>query len=153
IRAVEGAGYSASRVDDTRPPVDDAEARLSRERWAVLLALALALPLVAPMLLEWFGGHWMLPAWVQFDLATPVQFILGARFYRAAWKAVKAGTGNMDLLVAIGTSAGYGLSLYQWWATPPGQMPHLYFEASAVVIALVLLGKYLESRAKRQTSA
>src|SRR5690606_27078455 len=86
IRAVEGAGYSASRVDDTRPPVDDAEARLSRERWAVLLALALALPLVAPMLLEWFGGHWMLPAWVQFVLATPVQFILGARFYRAAWK-------------------------------------------------------------------
>ncbi|MCY1260638.1 heavy metal translocating P-type ATPase [Metapseudomonas sp. CR1201] len=153
IRAVEGAGYSASRVDETRPSVDDAEARLSRERWAVLLALALALPLVVPMLLEWFGGHWMLPAWVQFVLATPVQFILGARFYRAAWKAVKAGTGNMDLLVAIGTSAGYGLSLYQWWATPPGQMPHLYFEASAVVIALVLLGKYLESRAKRQTSA
>ncbi|MDH4560117.1 heavy metal translocating P-type ATPase [Pseudomonas sp. BN411] len=153
IQAVEGAGYSASLVDETRPPVDDAEARLSRERWAVLLALALALPLVVPMLLEWFGGHWMLPAWVQFVLATPVQFILGARFYRAAWKAVKAGAGNMDLLVAIGTSAGYGLSLYQWWAAQPGQMPHLYFEASAVVIALVLLGKYLESRAKRQTSA
>jgi Cu+-exporting ATPase len=82
-----------------------------------------------------------------------VQFVLGARFYVAGWKAVRAGAGNMDLLVAIGTSAGYGLSLYQWWATPAGQMPHLYFEASAVVIALVLLGKYLESRAKRQTSA
>ena len=82
-----------------------------------------------------------------------MQFILGARFYVAGWKAVRAGAGNMDLLVAIGTSAGYGLSLYQWWATPAGQMPHLYFEASAVVIALVLLGKYLESRAKRQTSA
>ncbi len=95
----------------------------------------------------------MLPAWIQFLLATPVQFVLGARFYVAGWKAVRAGAGNMDLLVAIGTSAGYGLSLYQWWATPAGQMPHLYFEASAVVIALVLLGKYLESRAKRQTSA
>src|SRR5690606_25673440 len=100
-----------------------------------------------------FGRHWMLPAWAQFLLATPVQFLLGARFYRAGWKAVRAGTGNMDLLVAIGTSAGYGLSLYQWWATPAGTLPHLYFEASAVVIALVLLGKYLESRAKRQTSA
>jgi Cu+-exporting ATPase len=153
IQAVEAAGYSASLIDEDQPPADDAAARLQRERWAVLLALALALPLVVPMLLEWFGLHWMLPAWAQFALATPVQFILGARFYRAAWKAVKAGAGNMDLLVAIGTSAGYGLSLYQWWAAQPGQMPHLYFEASAVVIALVLLGKYLESRAKRQTSA
>ncbi|MGF6694521.1 Cu+-exporting ATPase [Metapseudomonas resinovorans] len=153
IQAVEAAGYSASLVDDAHPPVDDAETRLRRERWAVLIALALALPLVVPMLLEGFGLHWMLPAWAQFALATPVQFILGARFYRAAWKAVKAGAGNMDLLVAIGTSAGYGLSLYQWWAAHPGHTPHLYFEASAVVIALVLLGKYLESRAKRQTSA
>jgi len=86
-------------------------------------------------------------------LATPVQFILGARFYVAAWKAVRAGAGNMDLLVALGTSAGYGLSVYQWVSTPAGSMPHLYFEASAVVIALVLLGKYLESRAKRQTAS
>ncbi|WP_029573814.1 heavy metal translocating P-type ATPase, partial [Pseudomonas syringae] len=91
--------------------------------------------------------------WVQFALATPVQFILGARFYVAAWKAVLAGAGNMDLLVAIGTSAGYGLSVYQWLHAAPGTTPHLYFEASAVVIALVLLGKYLESRAKRQTAS
>ena len=95
----------------------------------------------------------MLPAWVQFALATPVQFIFGARFYIAAWKAVRAGAGNMDLLVAIGTSAGYGLSIYEWLTAPAGSMPHLYFEASAVVIALVLLGKYLESRAKRQTAS
>jgi len=119
----------------------------------VIAGLLLAAPLVLPMFGELFGQHWMLPAWIQFLLATPVQFVLGARFYVAGWKAVRAGAGNMDLLVAIGTSAGYGLSLYQWWATPAGQMPHLYFEASAVVIALVLLGKYLESRAKRQTSA
>ena len=152
IQAVEAAGYKASAGDRQRPE-QDAARRLQRERWAVIAALLLAAPLVLPMFGELFGQHWMLPAWIQFLLATPVQFILGARFYVAGWKAVRAGAGNMDLLVAIGTSAGYGLSLYQWWATPAGQMPHLYFEASAVVIALVLLGKYLESRAKRQTSA
>ncbi|MCQ4303952.1 copper-translocating P-type ATPase [Stutzerimonas frequens] len=152
IQAIEATGYKASAGDQQRPE-QDAARRLQRERWAVIAALLLAAPLVLPMFAELFGGHWMLPAWIQFLLATPVQFILGARFYVAGWKAVRAGAGNMDLLVAIGTSAGYGLSLYQWWATPAGQMPHLYFEASAVVIALVLLGKYLESRAKRQTSA
>ncbi len=152
IQAVEAAGYQAS-AGEQQQPAQDAERRLQRERWAVIAALLLAAPLVLPMFAELFGQHWMLPAWIQFLLATPVQFVLGARFYVAGWKAVRAGAGNMDLLVAIGTSAGYGLSLYQWWATPAGQMPHLYFEASAVVIALVLLGKYLESRAKRQTSA
>ncbi|MGV8864897.1 MAG: heavy metal translocating P-type ATPase [Pseudomonas sp.] len=153
IAAVTRAGYGASLLEDTRANADNQQQRLTRERWALLLAIALALPLVLPMLLAPFGVHWMLPAWVQFALATPVQFILGARFYIAAWKAVRAGAGNMDLLVALGTSAGYGLSLYQWANTAPGSMPHLYFEASAVVIALVLLGKYLESRAKRQTAS
>ncbi len=152
IQAVEAAGYHATASSERRPAAD-AERRLQSERWAVIAGLLLAAPLVLPMFGELFGQHWMLPAWIQFLLATPVQFVLGARFYVAGWKAVRAGAGNMDLLVAIGTSAGYGLSLYQWWATPAGQMPHLYFEASAVVIALVLLGKYLESRAKRQTSA
>jgi len=152
IQAVEAAGYHATASSEGRPAAD-AERRLQRERRAVIAGLLLAAPLVLPMFGELFGQHWMLPAWIQFLLATPVQFVLGARFYVAGWKAVRAGAGNMDLLVAIGTSAGYGLSLYQWWATPAGQMPHLYFEASAVVIALVLLGKYLESRAKRQTSA
>ncbi|MFL1583129.1 heavy metal translocating P-type ATPase [Stutzerimonas stutzeri] len=152
IQAVEAVGYHATASSERRPAAD-AERRLQRERWAVIAGLLLAAPLVLPMFGELFGQHWMLPAWIQFLLATPVQFVLGARFYVAGWKAVRAGAGNMDLLVAIGTSAGYGLSLYQWWATPAGQMPHLYFEASAVVIALVLLGKYLESRAKRQTSA
>jgi Cu+-exporting ATPase len=104
------------------------------------------------MLLAPFGIHAMLPAWAQFALATPVQFILGARFYRAGWKALRAGTGNMDLLVAIGTSAGWGLSVWLWSRAHDGHAPHLYFESSAVVIALVLLGKYLESRAKRQTT-
>ena len=151
IAAVETAGYSARLLDS--PALRDPQTALRRERLTVLLALLLATPLVVPMLAEWFGVHWMLPAWVQFVLATPVQFVLGARFYIAAWKAVRAGSANMDLLVALGTSAGYGLSLYLWATAAPQAMPHLYFEASAVVIALVLLGKYLESRAKRQTSA
>ncbi|MGY3086781.1 Cu+-exporting ATPase [Pseudomonas fragi] len=153
INAVTQAGYGASLHQSEKAAEDDQQKRLHRERWALTLAIVLALPLVLPMLLAPFGIHWMLPAWAQFVLATPVQFVLGARFYVAAWKAVKAGAGNMDLLVALGTSAGYGLSLYEWAIAEPGTMPHLYFEASAVVIALVLLGKYLESRAKRQTAS
>ncbi|WP_460155596.1 heavy metal translocating P-type ATPase [Pseudomonas sp. S2_H10] len=152
IAAVSKAGYSASVWEAEHPLTDNQQQRLHRERLALIMAIALALPLVLPMLLQPFGVHWMLPAWAQFAFATPVQFIFGARFYVAAWKAVRAGAGNMDLLVALGTSAGYGLSLYEW-ATAAGRMPHLYFEASAVVIALVLLGKYLESRAKRQTAS
>lgn len=153
INAVTQAGYGASLHQSEKTTEDDQQKRLHRERWALTLAIVLALPLVLPMLLAPFGIHWMLPAWAQFVLATPVQFVLGARFYVAAWKAVKAGAGNMDLLVALGTSAGYGLSLYEWAIAEPGSMPHLYFEASAVVIALVLQGKYLESRAKRQTAS
>lgn len=153
ISAVEKAGYSASLPQATESARQDAQWRLRNERLAVVAALLLALPLVLPMLVQPFGLHWMLPAWAQLALATPVQFILGARFYQAAYKAVRAGAGNMDLLVALGTSAGYGLSLYQWATAPVGTAPHLYFEASAVVIALVLLGKYLESRAKRQTAS
>jgi Cu+-exporting ATPase len=153
IAAVDKAGYTATLPQSETVTDANQAQRLHRERWSLLLAILLALPLVLPMLVEPFGLHWMLPAWVQFALATPVQFIFGARFYIAAWKAVRAGAGNMDLLVAIGTSAGYGLSLYEWLTAPAGIMPHLYFEASAVVIALVLLGKYLESRAKRQTAS
>ncbi|NWC77586.1 copper-translocating P-type ATPase [Pseudomonas sp. P7759] len=153
IAAVDKAGYTATLPQSETATDANQTQRLHRERWSLLLAILLALPLVLPMLVEPFGLHWMLPAWAQFALATPVQFIFGARFYIAAWKAVRAGAGNMDLLVAIGTSAGYGLSIYEWLTAHPGMAPHLYFEASAVVIALVLLGKYLESRAKRHTAS
>ena len=153
LQAVSQAGYRASVLDDATQAQPTAERHLQRERWALLLAIVLTVPLVIPMLVEPFGLHWMLPAWLQFALATPVQFVFGARFYRAAWNALRARAGNMDQLVAIGTSAAYGLSLYQWAMSPAGSMPHLYFEASAVIITLILLGKYLESRAKRQTSS
>ncbi|KAF1053109.1 MAG: Copper-exporting P-type ATPase [Stenotrophomonas maltophilia] len=153
IAAVQKAGYQARLLTPEHPEQDPQLARLARERWVLAAAIILAVPLVLPMFAEWAGLHWMLRAWVQWLLATPVQFIIGARFYVSAWKAVRAGSGNMDLLVALGTSAGYGLSLYLWLTAHPGHTPHLYFEASAVVIALILLGKYLESRAKRQTAS
>jgi Cu+-exporting ATPase len=118
----------------------------------VALGLLLSAPLVIPMLGEAFGQHWMLPALWQFLLATPVQFVLGARFYKAGWHALLAGSGNMDLLVALGTSAGWVLSVWLWFTAPAGAMVHLYFEGSAVVITLVRLGKWLEVRTKRQTT-
>lgn len=144
-RAVRNAGYE--------PRAAQAQQQEDLSPWAgfgpVGLGLALSLPLVLPMAGALFGQHWMLPAWLQFLLATPVQFGLGARFYRAGWHALKAGTGNMDLLVAIGTTAGWGLSMWLWLAQGSAS---LYFEASALVVTLVLLGKWLEARAKRQTT-
>ncbi len=121
----------------------------------VVLAALLSAPLALPMLGMLAGGHWMLPGPWQLALAAPVQFWLGARFYRAGWGALRDGTGNMDLLVAIGTSAAFGLSVFGLWQAADrgaGAMPHLYFEGSAVVITLVLLGKWLEARARRQTT-
>ncbi|MHB1091861.1 heavy metal translocating P-type ATPase [Thiobacillus sp.] len=149
IAAVERAGYGA-QLPKTPDAAPAASTRALPGWWPVALAIVLSLPLVAPMFVSPFGMDWMLPGWLQLVLATPVQFWLGARFYRAGWKAVMAGSGNMDLLVAVGTSAAYGLSLYML-LTHAGTT-HLYFEASAVVISLVLLGKWLETRAKRQTT-
>lgn len=121
--------------------------------WPVLGSALLTLPLVLSMLGMLFSADWMLPAFWQWLLATPVQFYFGARFYKAGWGAVKAGTGNMDLLVALGTSAAYGLSLYLWLsANAHHGALHLYFESSAAVLTLVLLGKWLEQRAKRRTT-
>jgi Cu+-exporting ATPase len=149
-RAVRDAGYEP-RSPEQMDAVEDASP------WAgfgpVAIGLLLSAPLVLPMIGDLFGQHWMLSAWMQFALATPVQFILGARFYKAGWHALKAFTGNMDLLVSIGTTAGWLLSMWLWLTAEPGAMVHLYFEGSAVVITLVLLGKWLETRAKRQTTA
>jgi Cu+-exporting ATPase len=94
------------------------------------------------------GQDWMPGGWWQLALATPLQFVLGARFYRGALGALRAGTGNMDLLVALGTTAAYALSVWQML----GDHHHLYFEGSALVIFFVLLGKHLEARAKLATA-
>ena len=147
--AIEKAGYTANEVvagAGTAQP----SGRL--EWWPVALSAALTIPLVAPMALALFGIDWMLDGWTQLMLATPVQFWLGWRFYRSGAKAVRARAGNMDLLVALGTSAAYGLSAYVLFKHGGHEMTHLYFEASAAVITLVLLGKWLETRAKRQTA-
>ena len=155
IAAVEKAGYQAKLSQEADDSSQVGKAALP-DWWPIAVAAALSLPLVLPMLGMLAGKDWALPGWWQLVLATPVQFWLGARFYRSAWKAVKARAGNMDLLVALGTSAGFGLSLYLLIADigheGHGETPHLYFEASAVVITLVLLGKWLEHRAKRQTT-
>ena len=149
-RSVRGAGY-----EPRAPEAAMNEAELSP--WAGFLpvgvGLALSAPLVLPMIADLFGKHWMLPALWQFLLATPVQFILGARFYKAGWSALKNFSGNMDLLVALGTTAGWALSMWLWLSADPEVMVHLYFEGSAVVITLVLLGKWLEVRARRQTTS
>ncbi|WP_081058877.1 heavy metal translocating P-type ATPase [Burkholderia cepacia] len=167
IAAVTTAGYRASLADassagatagaDAQPAsaAQDPETRKRleaiRERDLVIWSAVLSAPLIAPMLVAPFGIHLMPNGWVQLVLASVVQFGFGARFYRAAWHAVKARTGNMDLLVALGTSAAYGLSLWML-LRGTGHSGHLYFEASAVIVTLVRFGKWLESRAKRQTT-
>ena len=155
--AVRKAGYGV-RTEAASSAAAPAGPWLSEGRRVALAAL-LSAPLVLPMLAMPFAGegtHLMLPPLWQWLLATPVQFWLGARFYKAGWGAVRAGAGNMDLLVALGTSAAYGLSVYLlWlhgWASDGHHATELYFEGSAVVITLVLLGKWLEARARRQTT-
>jgi Cu+-exporting ATPase len=149
-RAVRDAGYEPVAANTAIDAPDESA-------WhgfaPVALGLVLSVPLMLPMLSTLWEQHWMLAAWVQFALATPVQFFLGARFYKAGWHSLKSLSGNMDLLVAMGTSAGWLLSVWLWLSAAPDVMPHLYFEASAVVITLVLLGKWLEARAKRQTTS
>ncbi|MGV3524147.1 MAG: heavy metal translocating P-type ATPase [Candidatus Sericytochromatia bacterium] len=144
LEAVEDAGYQALAAADAPAAQQD------HTLWQVGLGALLSAPLVLPMLLQPLGIHWMPAPWLQLLLATPVQFGLGARFYRGAWKAVTHGMGNMDVLVALGTSAAYGLSL--WQLLKGGSAHSLYFESAAVVITLVLLGKWLETRARHQTA-
>ena len=148
LAAVQRAGYGARDLSSPQA----APAPTQSVGWRVALAALLSAPLALPMLGDLFGRDWMLPGWLQLLLATPVQFWLGARFYRAGWKALRAGSGNMDLLVALGTSAAYGLSVALLWTVRSAMQP-LYFDSAAIVITLVLLGKWLEARAKRQTTA
>ena len=147
MSAVDKAGYHAVKMTDQQTHAKDTEKQASL--WPIVVSILFAIPFVLPMLLEPFGFHLMMPAWLQFILASIVQFGLGAKFYRSGFSALKAFTGNMDLLVAIGTSAAYGLSLYQLIT---GHYDHLYFESSVVIITLILVGKWLESRAKHQTT-
>ena len=146
--AVARAGYSAV-------PVAEAKPQRAEPVWPVLLAALLTLPLVLPMLGAPFGyGHALLPPpWVQLALALPMQFGFGARFYIAAWKSLRGGSASMDVLVALGTSAAFALSVGEMIAAWPDHASAVYFEGAAVVITLVMLGRYLEHRARRRTTA
>ena len=151
VDAIAKAGYEASLTLPMGKSRDPQHNRL----WAsdglarVILSFLLTIPLVLPMALMPMGIHFSIPAKLQMILAVPVQFILGLRFYKGAFKSLLQGEANMDLLVSLGTSAAFGLSLYLFLN---GQEFDLYFESSSVVISMVLFGKWLESRAKRKTT-
>ncbi|GAC1346957.1 MAG: copper-translocating P-type ATPase CopA1 [Acetobacteraceae bacterium] len=154
--AVGGAGYAAEAVAEPgQAPAEQTKtaARDRRELVHVVAAAALSAPLVAGMAADLLGLHWMLPGLGQFALASIVQFWLGWRFYVAGWRAARARSGNMDLLVALGTTAAWGLSVYGLLASGPGGAHTLYFESSALLITFVLFGKWLETKAKRQTAS
>ncbi|AJQ92332.1 heavy metal translocating P-type ATPase [Gynuella sunshinyii] len=130
-------------------PVETATApQANRPLLHFWVGAVLSLPLVLAMIFDWLGIPVGVPHAVQWLLATPIQFWVGARFYRGAWANLKHASANMDTLVVLGTSAAYFYSLYLWLFTSSS---HLYFEASAVVITLVVLGKLLEHRAKNRT--
>jgi P-type Cu+ transporter len=155
IDAVRKAGYDAAPAVDPFAQSErdrDVQAeRYRRELSRFAVAALLTAPLVVQMASMLAGRHGIeLPIWLQFALAAPVQFWAGARFYSGAWKALRGGAANMDVLVALGTTAAFAFSIAVWLVPLPHQ--HAYFEASAVVITLVLLGKLLEGRAKVKTA-
>ena len=156
ITAVDDIGYGASLILESNR-AGEAKRSAEREkkaRVAALLAFVIVSPFILGMVGMLFGIDVMPPPEAQFTLATLVQFGLGWRFYKSAWKALRSGVATMDLLVALGTSAAYGISLYLWLRpSMPMAMVHLYFESSSIVIAFVLLGKWLEERATAETAS
>src|SRR5574340_546068 len=149
VKAVQGAGFDAAPLRDFAVEKQARVAAYRREQIQFAIAVLLTLPLLVEMLLMFFGIHMMLPGWLQFALATPVQFWSGWRFYSGAWSSLKSGGANMDVLVALGTSAADLLSCAVLLLSL--DQP-IYFEASATLITLVLLGKLLEARAKGKAS-
>ncbi len=151
IAVVERAGYQASLAASAtaaRAAAEELDRKRSlREIWVLLASAMLTAPLIAPMFLILFGVHWMLPGWAQLALATPVQIFAGARFYRGAYGAIRAKSANMDVLVAMGTTAAFALSVAML-----STKGHLYFEGAAAIITFVRFGKWLESRAKHSTT-
>jgi Cu+-exporting ATPase len=156
--AVQRAGFDASPQQHTNPKnlaaEDDREftRQARREGWLTVASVVLTAPLLLPMVLMFFGSHRHLDVGLQLALASLVQFWLGARFYRAGVASLRAGTGSMDTLVALGTSAAYFYSVVLLMQHGARLGTPLYFEASATVITLVRLGKWLELRAKRSTT-
>ena len=156
---LDRAGYrlvvenGQSGIGDANVRAED-ERRLDAERRIVVTAAILTVPMVVGMVFQVLGYDdlHLMPA-AEVLLATPIQFVIGARFYRAAFNALRVGSANMDVLVVMGTTAAYAYSWYLLTVLGEAADGELYFEASAVIITLVLLGKYLESRAKRATTS
>ena len=155
-KAVSQSGYHASKPASVSDRKQQEKNLDQQEKNSIMICALLSTPLMLPMLSQLLGLHWSLPMLVEWLLATPVQFVMGWRFYTGAWKALKNKVATMDVLIALGTSAAYGLSIYVWLVQPSlgsglGAAHTTYFEASAAIITLVRLGKWLESRAKRAT--
>jgi P-type Cu+ transporter len=148
---VRGSVTSRQQQLQAREAQERTEAK--RALGQVVIAALLTLPLLMGMFAMAGLLSWHLPAWAEWALATPVQFWIGARFYRGAWLALKNKAANMDVLVATGTSAAYFYSLYLWLSLGAEASGHLYFEASALIITLISLGKLLETRARRSTQS
>ncbi len=154
VAAVERAGYGAHPVRDFEAEKLERAKAYKHEQLQFIISLLLTAPLLfemIQMLPIWSTHtHGMLPVWLQALLATPVQFWIGKRFFVGAWHSLRGGGANMDVLVALGTSAAYFLScaVLLFNLNQP-----VYFEASATIITLVLLGKLLEARAKGHASA
>ncbi|MGY4688329.1 heavy metal translocating P-type ATPase [Salibacterium sp. K-3] len=160
-QAVDRLGYALHPKTDSSEEEDPRQKAIRKQTMKFTASAILTLPLLWTMVthFEWLSFIWMpdilMNPWVQFALATPVQFVIGWQFYEGAWKALRNKSANMDVLVAMGTSAAYFYSIYlgwQWWNNGGSGMPQLYFEASAVIITLILLGKLFEARAKGRTS-
>ena len=147
IEAVRDAGYDArlAREGESRNYAAEHGAALAD----FALAAALSAPLLAEMAAHFAGQQGLMPLWLQWLLATPVQFWSARRFYAGSWRALRGGAANMDVLIALGTSAAY---LYSCAVLLLALPEHVYFEAGALVITLVLLGKYLEARARRRAA-
>lgn len=156
-QAVADAGYKA-HIDAT-DEVDISEKNRTSEladlKKKLVVSGVISLTLMASMI----PGlpMWLHNPWLMWALATPVQFWAGKRFYQGAWSGLKNMSANMDTLVAMGTSAAYFFSgfvvLFQDWLTSQGVSTHVYFEASATIITFILLGKFLEIKAKAKTSS
>lgn len=153
IRAIEKAGYHAVSRNQKSSSGDQPIKKRDYALWWLAASIILSAPLIGQMIWMYLGVDIQIPAWVQLALATPVQFIIGWRFYRGAWSALRNKAANMDVLVALGTSAAYFLSLYNMLQPGASGQGHLYFEASATIITLILGGKIMEERAKRGASA
>ncbi|HEI6416840.1 TPA: copper-translocating P-type ATPase [Staphylococcus aureus] len=157
VTRIQKLGYDASIKDNNKDQTSRKAEALQHKLIKLIISAVLSLPLLMLMFVHLFNMH--IPAlftnpWFQFILATPVQFIIGWQFYVGAYKNLRNGGANMDVLVAVGTSAAYFYSIYEMvrWLNGSTTQPHLYFETSAVLITLILFGKYLEARAKSQTT-